>query len=315
MSQSFATFGGVSHISRILVVEKLRGFCDILIVLMKKSLLFRCSKCCRNGFTLIELLVVIAIIAILAALLLPVLGRSKLKAQGIMCMSNTKQLTLAWIMYYNDNHDVLLACYPWVGGYDPAWPTDLFRPAYPGFSYNPNSSAATNTLILKKGKLNDYLGGNTAVYKCPGDPFTFGGVPTVRSVSMNWYIGQTGTAGYRSYVKSQDLIRPGPSNIYVILDEGPTLNDAFFLMDMTGYDPLNWNTKAAGDCPASYHGDAGSFSFADGHSEVHRWLDGRTKLAAQYGWLDKNGNNLTHNNQDVDWVQSRTSALVANATR
>ena len=252
----------------------------------------------RRGFTLIELLVVIAIIAILAAMLLPALGRAKVKAQRITCMNHTKQLTLAWTMYAGDNSDKILGSLPWmtVRVDDPA--SDEF---------------VDNFKQLKDQLLAPYLGGNVQVYQCPGDPRRstkpgFVGQPACRSVSMNCYMGRTWTGGYFEFNKMSDFNRPGPVNTFVFLDESWGNNLGSFCTDMDTYDPNDMANKRTTDVPASNHDMAGSFSFVDGHSEIHKWKDSRTALPRGWGWKSPN-------NVDIDWIQSKSTAKIRNPTR
>ena len=141
----------------------------------------------RRGFTLIELLVVIAIIAILAGMLLPALAKAKAKGLKTACVSQLRQLTLAWTMYASDNGGSLPLNYYFnaSGGINPdAWIRGSMDDNGAYGQFEPGALDSTNLNTIRAGKLFTYAPAVKA-YRCPADRSATAGVPKVRSYSIN----------------------------------------------------------------------------------------------------------------------------------
>jgi len=267
----------------------------------------------RRAFTLIELLVVIAIIAILAALLLPALAAAKQKARRIGCLNNLRQLNLACKMYADDSHGLLASSWPI--GFDsyvvnpyswcPGW-ASYDNPSSSEFNYGPDPQFnCTNVYALQQGAIWQYVKA-AGVYRCPADDRSLGGVPVVRSYSMNsWMSGRSyddptgattfvtpendGALTYTFFRKENQIAAPSQS-WWLIDEDASSINDSLFLVDMG-------TANGIIDMPSTRHGQSYEISFADGHMENIKML------APASAWTGSAG-------PDPDWVRLKSWTTV-----
>ena len=263
------------------------------------------------GFTLIELLTVVAIVTLLFLITLPILSRSRNRAQAITCLRNLQQLQIAWSMYSDDHSGWLPAVKP--GAF--AGP-DRWISGWLDLSSSPDN---TNTLYLtdsRYAQIGPYVE-NPKIFRCPSDPsfvrINGKNYERVRSVSMNRWMNYAGKEpiekqGYRVYRKISDMWDPSPSELWIIIDERfDSINDGMFVVNMRARGMM----AQIVDYPAAYHDHGASVVFADGHAIVKKWKDPRTTPSTMARTTTIRIGMPSPHNPDIHWLQEHATAPVS----
>lgn len=277
------------------------------------------------GFTLIELLVVIAIIAILAALLLPVLQNAKSEGLGVQCVSNTKQVGAAWHMYADDNqgnlvNNAIFNGWTYLGATtETGLPIQITNWVYGTIDWT-TSPDNTNVNLMYNGLLYPYVK-QTKIYKCPADNYLSQAqigakyIGRVRSISINAFLsggaypnpeaGSFKYPDYEGYSKESQLIAPSPSQLWVVAEEHPdSVDDGWLIIQITN--PNEW-----GNVPNSLHNKACNFNFADGHNEMHKWVSAKTSPPVRYVNITEVPNRIEDpGSPDILWMSNHSSVLL-----
>ena len=270
----------------------------------------------RKGFTLIELLVVIAIIALLLSIVMPGLNMAKKKAASAACLSNAKQMSLAWYMYQGESDGEIVAALMenvgvntecregWIG--QPHLATDATSSSLSMTQTSPVTDE-DESRGAEKGKLYPYLE-NPDVFHCPADKLRKGPDGTRLYVSYALPTCLNGASGDTQIKKYGDITSPGTRFTFVESGErerGNWIAQGHFIMATPEYGHGGYGLWSP---LAISHGDSAVFGFADGHAEVHKWHD--QQIFEHYMRTEGAGAGATYDtlmiapgvSEDFDWL-------------
>jgi prepilin-type processing-associated H-X9-DG protein len=252
-------------------------------------------------------MMVLTIITLLAGLIFPSLGKAQARARGVVCRNDLKQLEIAWVLYADDHDQELTPNFSSVNAgksdLTPSWVAGWLT-----YDANPDNTNTGNLLGSDFGRLGDLVMA-PRVYRCPADKsgaqFGGGWLERVRSYAMNCYVGRSGMVPgpeAQVFIRTSDFVDLAPARAWVFIDEHEdSIDDGSFLMSRPMFDPVPvWH-----DLPASRHHGAANLAFADGHIELKKWLDPRTRKPVErrkFAYANSPGN------ADCAWLLERSTA-------